>query len=118
MLMLPPTGCIKRPQMDEMEKIRTDFSIPRDFVHQAESFTDWTDSPSYHRLVGREWDEMFDQSEEIVQSHCGIQKRLSETIGGLDLYDAAFLRLRKTVASAMDIRASFEKMGHKDCDVQ
>ena len=68
-----------------MERIRNDYSIPRDFVHLAESVTDWTDSPSGHKSMGNDWDEVFDQTQEMIQSQFNIQKKLGEMIDGLDL---------------------------------
>ena len=85
-----------------MEQMRNDYSIPRDFIHLAESVTDWADSPSGHKSASNDWDEVFDQTQEIIQSQLGIQRKLVEMIDGLDLGEEAVLRLRKVVDSAID----------------
>ena len=96
------TAWMKRSQGDMMEQMRNDYSIPRDFIHLAESVTDWADSPSDHKSASHDWDEVFDQTQEIIQSQLGIQRKLVEMIDGLDLGEEAVLRLRKVVDSAID----------------
>ena len=96
------TAWMKRSQGDMVERMRNDYSIPRDFIHLAESVTDWTDSPSGHKSASNDWDEVFDQTQEIIQSQLGIQRKLVEMIDGLDLGEEAVLRLRKIVDSAID----------------